>query len=70
MKLKLIVSAALEVALFFKKLYQHNKKVSYEDSRLKDSSSAADDFERQFNPNGLHSSKELPGNKTNTSKGP
>lgn len=64
MKLNVIVSATLEVALFFKKLYRHNSKESYESNRLKSKASAADEFERQFNPNGLRSSDSVPGDKT------
>lgn len=69
MKLKAIVSAALEVALFFKKIYQRNSKANYESNRLKDSNSAADEFERQFNPNGLRSSENLSGNKADHGEG-
>jgi hypothetical protein len=69
MTTKQIISAALELALFFKRLWVKSEKENYEQNRLKDESSAADAFERKFNPNGLRIDKELPSNDSDTSKG-
>lgn len=68
MSYKQIASAILEVALFFKRLYVKSEKEQYEQNRLKTESSAADDFERKFNPNGLHVDKQVPSNNTNSSE--
>lgn len=66
---KEILSAIAKIALYLTKLHKKSEKESYEDNRLKENSSAADDFERKFNPNGLCVDKDLPGNKTDSGKG-
>lgn len=62
------ISAAGQVALFFIGRFKKAEKQSYEENRHKTPSSAADEFERQFNPNGLCGDEQLSGNKASPSK--
>lgn len=64
-----LLTAGAELAVFFKRLWVKSEKQSYEQNRHKTEASAADEFERQFNPNGLHVDGQLPGDKTSNGEG-